>query len=124
MRTVMVFILIILAFTLVACGGNDADSGAGTGDNGDVAGVATAIPSPTATPWPTLPPTNVPQTEQQRDHIYASGTSSVHIVEAGETLGQIANRYSVPVNIIANANRIYDTDSLDEGEILYIPPCD
>ena len=125
MRKLMVIsIFLILAVALVACGGND---GGTTNDNtGSTVGegTATPIPSPTATPWPTLPPTNVPQSFQHQGHIYTSGVSTVHTVQAGETLAQIANRYEVPLDLIANANRIYDMDSIDEGEILYIPPCE
>lgn len=120
MRTVMI-ILIILAATLVACGGNE-NTPSEISDQTQAQ--ATATPLPTATPWPTLPPTNVPQTNVHQGHIYAVGTRSIHIVQAGETLGGISNQYNVPMQLIANANRIYDRDSLEVGEILFIPPCE
>ena len=121
MRTVMI-IFVILAVALVACGGNNNASSQNTDPLAQQA--PTATPFPTATPWPTLPPTNVPQEIVHQGHIYAVGTRTIHIVQPGDTLGQISNQYGVPMNIIANANRIYDRDSLEVGEILFIPPCE
>ncbi len=121
MRTGMI-ILIILAVALVACGENDNGTSQNNGQTAQQA--PTATPFPTATPWPTLPPTNVPQENVHQGHIYAVGTRTIHIVQPGDTLGQISNQYNIPMDIIANANRIYDKDSLDVGEILFIPPCE
>ena len=118
MRTITI-ILIFLAFTLVACGGDD-----NAVPEGQVSEVATATPFPTATPWPTLPPTNVPEQNFPEGHIFPVGTRTIHIVQQGETLGQISNQYGIPIKIIANANRIYDMDSVETGEILFIPPCE
>jgi len=120
MRTVMI-ILILLAFALVACGGND---NAPAESNEQVSAQATATPLPTATPWPTLPPTNVPPDDTHQGHIFPVGTRTIHVVQQGETLGYISNLYSVPLDAIADANRIYDMDSIDTGEILFIPPCE
>ena len=125
MRTVMVVILIMLALMLVACGGgDDGTSNAMTTEEGAAAETATPVPLPTATPWPTLPPTRDISRDSHQGHIYTDGTTTIHTVQAGETLGQIANLYSIPIDIIANANRIYDRDSVDVGEILFIPPCE
>ncbi len=46
---------------------------------------------------------------------------SVHSVQAGETLGQIAQIYGVSVNDIAVANNITDINTLDVGQQLVIP---
>ena len=119
MRTVMI-ILMILAVALVACGGDDAPPEI----SDQTSAQATATPLPTATPWPTLPPTNVPQSSIHQGHIYAVGTRTIHVVQQGETLGGISNQYNIPMDIIANANRIYDRDSIEVGEILFIPPCE
>ncbi len=121
MRTVPVLILMILALTLVACGGNDNTNVDASG--GEVVGVGTAtpIPPPTATPWPTLPPTNVPVVNNPQGHIFAVTTSSIYIIKPGDTLGEIAIRYSVSLDALAKANRIYDLDSVEVGEVLYIP---
>ena len=106
MRKILVtFIFMILALALVACGNDGATSGTEGVPEG--AEVATAIPSPTPTPWPTLPPTNEPLSFQHQGHIYYDGVSTIHTVQAGETLTQIANRYEVPLDLIANANRIF-----------------
>ena len=124
MRTVMVTLLIFMAFALVACGGNDG-AGSGSGDQTDGGqAVATPIPTATPTPLPTLPPTRQIEGLNHQGHIYNDGVTTIHTVQAGETLGQIANQYAIPIDLIANANYIYDRDTLEEGEILFIPPCD
>ncbi len=122
-KIIVISIFLFLALALVACG-NNGSGGSQAPEGAEAGGIATPIPSPTPTPWPTLPPTNVPQAYQHQGHIYTDGASTVHTVQEGETLGQIANFYEVPLDLIANANRIYDTDSIEVGEILFIPPCE
>lgn len=45
-----------------------------------------------------------------------------YIVRAGDTLNQIAQRYSVSVNEIAEANNLASIDLLEIGQTLVIPP--
>lgn len=67
-------------------------------------------PTPTAgplavTPFPTpLPPTPI-----------------AHIVQSGETLGAIAERYGVPLDDLLRANNLSDPNVLDVGQSLVIP---
>lgn len=47
-----------------------------------------------------------------------------YIVQAGDTLGSIAQNYGVSVNALMDANGIYDANLLTVGETLNIPPQD
>jgi LysM repeat protein len=46
----------------------------------------------------------------------------IHTVSAGETLGQIANRYGVTIASIVEANNLPNADRLSIGQQLIIPP--
>ena len=46
---------------------------------------------------------------------------TVHIVQAGETLGQISQLYDVPVEEIAEANDIFNVNTIAAGQELVIP---
>jgi LysM repeat protein len=46
----------------------------------------------------------------------------IHTVSAGETLGQIANRYGVTIDSIVEANDLADANRLSIGQELLIPP--
>lgn len=69
---------------------------------------ATATPSATTTPAPTPTPT-------------AAGTTTIHIVQRGETLGAIAQRYGVSVAAIVRANNIANPNLIVPGQRLTIP---
>ena len=45
----------------------------------------------------------------------------IHVVSAGETLWQIANRYAVPVQSISQLNALATPDQLAIGQSLVIP---
>ncbi|MBU1862054.1 MAG: LysM peptidoglycan-binding domain-containing protein [Candidatus Omnitrophica bacterium] len=44
-----------------------------------------------------------------------------HTVQKGETLSSIARKYKSTVGILAEKNRLPDTEHLDIGQMLYIP---
>jgi LysM repeat protein len=69
----------------------------------------TATPMPTATLLPTATPT--PATVQ-------------HEVQAGETLGEIAQVYNVTVDVIVVANNLSNADRISAGQLLIIPVSD
>ena len=60
------------------------------------------------------PPANVP------DDSSAPGQQT-YIVQNGDTLGEIASRFSVTVEALAQANGITDLDHIEEGQVLVIP---
>lgn len=79
-----------------------------------VPGLAVVPATPTAVPGevavsPTPPPP------------YASPTPTLHLVQAGQTLGAIALRYGVTVEAILQANGLTDPNRLDVGQVLVIP---
>jgi LasA protease len=45
-----------------------------------------------------------------------------HVVQAGDSLGLIANRYGVTIESIASANGLTNLDLLSAGQVLVIPP--
>lgn len=80
-------------------------------------GVAAAVTPPTptgaaATPGP-LPVTPFPTPPPP--------TPFLHVVQSGETLGAIAQRYDVPLDDLLRANNLSDPNVLDVGQTLVIP---
>jgi hypothetical protein len=79
-------------------------------------GSPSAVATPTPTPRPTigasLPPTPVPAPTQQ-----------VYIVQSGDTMSRIANRFGIPLGdlIAANQETIPDPDQLQIGDTVIIP---
>lgn len=80
----------------------------GPGVTPSASAIVTASPSPTASPVVTASPS-------------PSASSLVHVVSAGETLTQIANRYGVTVRQIVDANGIENANSIRIGQQLIIP---
>ena len=73
------------------------------------------IPPPTATPTPSATP-------QDATAAPAPGsTGIVHVVQAGETLIGIAQKYGVTVSVILQANQIEDANQIRVGDQLIIP---
>jgi murein DD-endopeptidase MepM/ murein hydrolase activator NlpD len=82
---------------------------------GSLAEVATPTPSGTAdaaavTPHPTPTATPVP-----------SPTDLLYTVQDGDTLGGIADRFGVSVDVIVSANGLVDAGDLSVGQVLTIP---
>jgi hypothetical protein len=79
-------------------------------------GSPSAVATPTPTPRPSigasLPPTPVPAPTQQ-----------VYIVQSGDTMSRIANRFGIPLGdlIAANQETIPDPDQLQIGDTVIIP---
>ncbi len=122
MRKYLVFIL-LLALVTVACSQlqNNADSG------GTETAQETAVeeaPRVEVTATPTLPPTYTPEPMGRGGHIFPVSTRTIHIVQAGETMGQIAAIYGVDTKFLADSNRIYNYNLIYVGQVLYIPPCE
>ncbi len=70
----------------------------------------TPTPAPIATPTPTSEPTSEP-----------TSTSTMHIVQSGETLSVIALRYGVTINSIMQANGLSNANYIYVGQALTIP---
>jgi len=74
---------------------------------------ATVVLRPAATPGPAHPAaTKTPMPLGER----------VHIVQPGDTLWDLSQKYGVSVEAIAKANHIKDPDAIFPGQKLVIPP--
>lgn len=93
----------------------------------EIAATATPLPGVGETPLAdvtanplTVAPTGeteagaTPETEEEDG-------PTIHIVQAGETLGRISQLYDVPVEEIAEANDIFNINSISVGQELVIP---
>ncbi len=122
MRKYLVFIL-LLSFVMVACSQlqNNANND-GTETAQETA--AEEAPRVEVTATPTLPPTYTPEPMGRGGHISPVSTRAIHIVQAGETMSQIAARYGVDTKFLADSNRIYNYHLIYVGQVLYIPDCE
>lgn len=115
--------LVLLAIFVTACG-----LVGGGGDNQGTETVSTGVPptpTNTATPTPTLPATYTPVAVDHSGHLFSvGGTRTVHIVQRGDTLGELAKQYGITVSLLAEANRITNSNLIEVGQVLYIPPCE
>lgn len=84
----------------------------------------TRTPKPTFTPsqlvaaTPTLPPEPAPTAEAAPA---PSPTPITHVVQAGETLSEIAHMYGTTVEAIVQANDLENANAIREGQVLLIP---
>lgn len=70
-------------------------------------------PPATSAPATVVPATSVPQPP--------SGGTTTHVVQPGDTLGNIARRYGTTVTAIAQANNIVNPNLIFVGQVLVIP---
>ncbi|WP_420631686.1 LysM peptidoglycan-binding domain-containing protein [Candidatus Leptofilum sp.] len=128
MRKILLFIL-LLALATVAC---SQLPGVGGGSDGaeenevaqDSESPEEEAPRVEVTATPTLPPTFTPEPMGRAGHISPVSTRTLHIVQAGETMSQIAAKYGVDTKFLADSNRIYNYHLIEVGQVLYIPPCE
>jgi LysM repeat protein len=86
---------------------------------------ATRTPKPTFTPSELLSYTPTPLAERTPTLEVVpepTPTQIIHIVQAGETLSEIARTYDTTADAIAQANGLSDANALREGQELLIPP--
>ncbi len=116
MRTLALLGALFLAVLSVGCSGDDEES------TPSATAAAESTPAPTATPLARVP-----------DAILVTGTglpggggsssseeSVEYVVESGDTIGAIAERFGVDPDVIREANDIED-DFIFEGQTLLIP---
>lgn len=80
---------------------------------------ATSTPLAAASATPTSTPTTVPPTTTPSP---TPSGPTVYVVEAGDTLLGIAERFGVTTEAILRVNDLDDPDNLTEGQELAIPP--
>jgi len=73
-----------------------------------------------ATTGPAVVPSDDTAAEPTAESESGDGPT-IHIVQAGETLGRISQLYDVPVEEIAEANDIFNVNSIAVGQELVIP---
>ncbi len=84
----------------------------------------TPTPEPTATPPPTAVPTATPvptPTRVPTPTIVPTPTTILYVVQAGDVLGTIAQRFGTTVEAIVSANGVTDADYIRIGQELVIP---
>jgi len=74
---------------------------------------------PTATPEP-LPPTQEPPPVVETPTAQSLGTT--YVVQSGDTFASIAARFNVTIESLQAANPQADSNSLQVGQVLFIPP--
>jgi nucleoid-associated protein YgaU len=94
--------------------------------------------SPRATPNPAVPPTWTPVVAPPTSEATivplatnsgagnaptatAATTAESYVVQEGDTLGEIAERFGVTVAALAEANGLTDVDHIEAGQVLIIP---
>lgn len=70
---------------------------------------------------PNAPLLAAPSLEEVMGSVSVQPQSTSYVVQPGEYLSQIANRFGVPWTSIAQANNIYDPDTVFAGQTLVIP---
>jgi LysM repeat protein len=78
---------------------------------------ATHTPRYTATPTSTGTPTSTPTVTPT-----PTATPRVHIIQSGDTMLFISQRYGVPLNVLFSFNNITEEDVLNVGQEILIPP--
>ena len=109
-RLVITILALVVTVPAAACvfGGDDDTPAATPTGVGQVAGARTAgSGAPLATATPSASPTPTRPTE--------------YVVKAGDTLSEIAERFSLTTDALAAANTLIDLDTLAIGDVLKIP---
>lgn len=98
--------VMVLALMLIGCGGDDA----GTQE-------ASAAPSAAASA-PPADDASEPTGSQGSD---GGGEEQTYVVESGDTLSAIAQRFDTTVKAIVEANDLKNPDNIDVGDEFVIP---
>jgi hypothetical protein len=120
-------ILALLSFTLflVACGGSESAAPLPTRADTTVLNPRTLLVTtpelpPTWTPPPSIQPDHLAQPDQAAE-IPADSGRPPYVVQAGDTLGEIATQFGVSLEALASVNGITDWDVIEVGTLLVIP---
>jgi nucleoid-associated protein YgaU len=135
-------ILILMVSTVLILGACSQQQGNNDGNNADEGSTVTEVlltPTPTLTPTPELPATFTPVAVNHNEHIFVvsgggafgggdrppiSVTQAIHVVQRGEYLSAIANRYGVTVKMLVDANGIKNANHIEVGDVIYVPPAE
>ena len=100
-------------------------------DGGDESAVASDNVPRAEAPTPTmLPATFTPEPMIHEGHLYysgrvfggtLSGTRIIHVVQPGDTLAKLCDRYGVSIDDLARVNNIRNKNHIEVGTSLIIP---
>ena len=88
-------------------------------DDPEIAGVSVTSPGAVVDVDPTA--TTAGSTTSDTAPAATTGPEARHVVEPGETLSEIATRYGVSIQALADHNGIADVDDISPGQELAIP---
>jgi LysM repeat protein len=77
----------------------------------------TAAPTTTVAPTTTTPPGTIPRVTVPSGGV----VSTMWVVQAGDTIASIAQRFSLSPRRLASANALNETDALLPGQRIYVP---
>jgi LasA protease len=133
-RRLMVVLLILVAaalsLSISACGTSQPSDLALTSTSVQAAGTPAAVAALVTTPTSSysLPPTRLPGSpvltptpDEAHYQADAAITPETYLVQSGDMLSVIAQKYSVSVQALAQTNNIVDINSLKVGQTLTIP---
>lgn len=103
-------LVLVLGLVVAACGGGDGDGR--VEDGGQASAPPTAVRSA---------PADVASQAAPDDGSDGPGSDRTYVVESGDTLSAIAERFDTTVRAIVRANDIADPDVIDVGQELTIP---
>ncbi len=110
---VLIVVGIVLSFNRYQRG----EAAAGAQLPGTSTPTATLTRTPTGTPTETATPTSTPTVTPS-----PTATPLIHVIQPGETMLFVAQRYGVPLNVLLSANKITQGDILSVGQQIVIPP--
>jgi LysM repeat protein len=129
MKKKLLFVLILLLISAAACGGSDGGDGLPT--RAELSVTPTPDESPRIGPDSDLPPTWTPEpTGEVATPVVAGeeGTAEpntdgqeTYVVQAGDTLAEIAAANGVTLDALVDANNIANVDVIEVGQVLIIP---
>jgi len=105
-------LVLVLVLVVAACGGGDGDGDGGAEDGGQASAPPTDVRSA---------PADVASEAAPDDGSAGPGGDRTYVVESGDTLSAIAERFDTTVRAIVRANDIADPDVIDVGQELTIP---
>lgn len=110
---------LILAAGISGCGRSAPEDAAPVPDDGTepaVAGIQVVSDEPVVTPQPTVATSSTTSTS-----VPPAGPGGSYVVEPGDTLSVIAERFGVTVEALSQANDISDVNTIRPGQELTIP---
>lgn len=143
MKRRLLFVLIVLLISALACGlpggGGTAEPGAGDNTLPDPDATATVDESPRIGPDSELPPTwtPIPTVQSVTPQVAGeetgepdapataaappAGGQETYVVQPGDTLAEIAAAQGVTLQALVEANNIQNVDVIEVGQVLIIP---